>query len=744
MRISLLAASLAVLSFWITVTPLRSEVLVRISEDEVAHQVIEFGGRVWVALESGAFYVKDNSLAPVWRGKQVNTINSVHGEIWLGTEAGVFRVVGEQTYPQLTDQVGTPWVMSIQSTPDGVTWLGTDRGVFRVEGKVAQQTAVKEIVYTIEIVDTVAWAGTAKGAYRFDEFGTPEFLSTEGGPRAVSGIVVAADSTWLITNVVHFQYGPCFRVGADQSPTPIRGLENSQVTSLAAIDGEPWFGTTNGVYHLQEGHATRIDLPRISEPINAVSGENSEVWLGTTERAYRMRLGQGFEPIPIAAHKLGITGITSAAGKTWIWGETGAYRLDEDVEIKVETTAASFLGLLVTFGRTMRIAEMRYDRNGQDPYDGTVKTAFAAIMETNTETFNLAVQEGGFAPAKSLERTVPYGLQTLYLVAQDAYGNTTEHTRRNLLVLPTPWLLLGFVALISLILILILNRARISRVAAAMKVHGMDAGGLEQLTSTGNPFVDTAPLARWLVQVERQVCQVRCGDEYGTGFLVAPDLVMTCYHVVWRHLDGEVPAHGVKVRFDYRADTSGKEPSDDEGSWLDINAGSQIHYSRHSQADVDLLGDPTPHELDYAVLRLQYRVGNEPPPGETAPRGWVDLSSDLLLPKPDSPILIVQHPGREVTPPPQMPLQITFATPGFESPNANGTRVKYKPSTRPGSSGSPVYDRKLRAVALHHNRGQINPDAVGLTLNNRGIPLARIRADLPEEVREELVPPPKA
>lgn len=153
------------------------------------------------------------------------------------------------------------------------------------------------------------------------------------------------------------------------------------------------------------------------------------------------------------------------------------------------------------------------------------------------------------------------------------------------------------------------------------------------------------------------------------------------------------------------------------------------------------MGDPGEQELDFALLKLQDDAGNKIPAGEDRKRGWVDLSRDARLPASAAPILIVQHPSSDGGPAPQMPLQIAFATPGFENPNANGTRVAYKPSTKPGSSGSPVFGPDFRAVALHHNRGQIDPAAVDLVRNNRGIPLAKIRAALSAEARSLLVAP---
>lgn len=278
---------------------------------------------------------------------------------------------------------------------------------------------------------------------------------------------------------------------------------------------------------------------------------------------------------------------------------------------------------------------------------------------------------------------------------------------------------------------------------APVQTNGLDlTQALEKLTIPGDPFINTTRLARWMMRVERQVCQVRCGTEHGTGFLIAPDLVMTCYHVVEQHLKGQVNAAAVQVRFDYHGAVNGTEPSYDEGTWINIDATWQIPNSPYSQADLSLTGEPNPAELDFAILKLSEKVGQERVGVEQQARGWLDLSKDPPIPVQSDPILIVQHPQSLVPPPPQMPLQIAFATPGFGALNSMGTRLAYTPNTRQGSSGSPVFDGSLQVVALHHNRGQINPEAKELVKNNRGIPLGKIRAALADGARGLLAPPP--
>ncbi|KYG09374.1 hypothetical protein BE21_18360 [Sorangium cellulosum] len=275
-----------------------------------------------------------------------------------------------------------------------------------------------------------------------------------------------------------------------------------------------------------------------------------------------------------------------------------------------------------------------------------------------------------------------------------------------------------------------------------LDVRGADLhGALQELTSSGDPFIDTTRLATWMLRTERQVCLIRCGgSSSGTGFLVAPDLVLTCYHVVEKHLDGQVPIAGVQVRFDYRRSASGETPAYDE-AWMALDPGWTIPNAPYSQADLTLAGDPAPGELDFALIKLAQPAGYMTPPGEDRPRGWVDMSTDPALPAVQSPTLIVQHPQNDSAPPPQMPMQIAFATPGFLGSNANGTRLIYKPSTRRGSSGSPVFDPRLRAFGLHHKGGQMSAMAA-LAENNRGVPLDKIRGALSAEVRAKLVAPP--
>jgi hypothetical protein len=277
---------------------------------------------------------------------------------------------------------------------------------------------------------------------------------------------------------------------------------------------------------------------------------------------------------------------------------------------------------------------------------------------------------------------------------------------------------------------------------APFHADGLEAAGtLEQLTSSGDPFLDATRLAEWSTRVMPQVCAIRCGSTAGTGFLIGGNLILTNYHVVVKYLTKTVKASDVQVRFDYRTAADGSEPPYNN-DWMDIDESWNSPHSNYATEDTTLQGEPPKDKLDFAILRLRAEAGKQTPKGSDHPRGWIDLSGPLPLPAAESPTLIVQHPGRDNPPPPQLPLRVAVSTPGYERLNSTGVRTIYTPSTKPGSSGSPVFDGEFKPFALHQNRGEIRPDNPKLAKNNRGIPLQAIVDALAPDVRALLISPP--
>ena len=137
---------------------------------------------------------------------------------------------------------------------------------------------------------------------------------------------------------------------------------------------------------------------------------------------------------------------------------------------------------------------------------------------------------------------------------------------------------------------------------------------LEGLTSF-DPFLDLAELESWCGKVKKRVCQIRCaGKEQGTGFLIAPDLVLTCFHVIASHIDQDKRSE-IELRFDYHSIVDGSS-SVENLPWLKVDSDWEIPHAKYSSADVrserstpskdgDLLGTQLFRRRSRFVLRVK-------------------------------------------------------------------------------------------------------------------------------------------
>jgi hypothetical protein len=266
---------------------------------------------------------------------------------------------------------------------------------------------------------------------------------------------------------------------------------------------------------------------------------------------------------------------------------------------------------------------------------------------------------------------------------------------------------------------------------------------LEQTLVETNSFLDVDGWGSKLGRLETQVCRVEVtvqrGTAYGTGFLVAPDVVLTNYHVVEPLIMGEqgkttakgdsAAASDVVLRFDYKVLADGGVLN--RGTEYRLASQWRVDVSPVSGADLkgaDATALPAEDELDFALLRLDRLAGDEKIGAKGEPesttRGWIEAPTAEYEFTPDSPLFILQHPDKA-------PLKLALDTRAVIEVNGNDTRVRYRTNTEPGSSGSPCFDQNWNLVALHHS-GDPNYDQVNPPTFNRGIPMAAIRRLLAE------------
>ena len=215
----------------------------------------------------------------------------------------------------------------------------------------------------------------------------------------------------------------------------------------------------------------------------------------------------------------------------------------------------------------------------------------------------------------------------------------------------------------------------------------------EKILREANSFLDPSIWGKKFSEIQVQVCRIEFpkGQAQGTGFLIAPNVVITNFHVMEDVINRNAAYSDVILRFDYQ-NLRDNEPS--EGTEYYLSEKWLIDQSPYLKNNKN--GLPTIDELDYALLRVDGEPGNNTigEPGSPI-RGWIKLPTKPDNFSPNTPLFILQHPNGK-------PLKLALDTDGIIDVNENGTRVRYKTNTEPGSSGSPCFNSNWDLVALHH------------------------------------------
>ena len=236
------------------------------------------------------------------------------------------------------------------------------------------------------------------------------------------------------------------------------------------------------------------------------------------------------------------------------------------------------------------------------------------------------------------------------------------------------------------------------REAVREKLEALYANGRENWLDVG--FLSGGARAA------QAVCRLEWQKQgQGTGFLVAPDLILTNYHVLYPpEYTGTVTTRlrACEVRFGaYRLPDGG------------ISAGNRV-TKLHPEA---LVAASETDQLDYALLRLREPV-------EDGARIVSALFSEDEIYE-EQYANIIQHPlGKEM----KVALrhnQVVALRP---------QRVYYLSDTLNGSSGAPVFDDEWRVIALHRAAGLRDEQGQVIVEANEGVPIL----DILREIRPHL------
>ncbi|BBE72959.1 trypsin-like serine peptidase [Oharaeibacter diazotrophicus] len=192
-------------------------------------------------------------------------------------------------------------------------------------------------------------------------------------------------------------------------------------------------------------------------------------------------------------------------------------------------------------------------------------------------------------------------------------------------------------------------------------------------------------------RASRSICRIEIGDRgaVGTGFLIRPDIIATCYHVFGRD-DLEVRRNISLSRLQFGAIST--DTSNDTVQYIPL-AGAEILSA--SAIDID----------DYIMLRIEVGDFNK-----------------FVLPISESPlgrggsINILHHPRG-------IAMQLDISPSGITWLGSN--RTQYICNAQVGSSGAPCFDDQWNVVALHH---AMRTKAFGVA--GEGIPINKISQKL--------------
>jgi signal transduction histidine kinase/ligand-binding sensor domain-containing protein len=254
-----------------------------------------------------------------------------HGDLWIGTNKGLFELDQTSNHPQLQAVLGTSSILSTFQDGEGDIWVGTETGgldILRQQNFRTVPGLSDHVITAIaQASGSAMWVGTNGDGLDRWQAGVTQHFSTSKG--LLSDIILtlapgANDSIWVGTpdGLNHLE-------GAKvQTYTSADGLPDDLIRSLLVDnDGSLWIGTRRGLAHWQNNRFatfTRADGLG-SDLIGTLLQSHSpnsphDLWIGTLNGLSRLRDGK----ITTFTTKDGLSGdiITSLAeypqGTLWI------------------------------------------------------------------------------------------------------------------------------------------------------------------------------------------------------------------------------------------------------------------------------------------------------------------------------------------------------------------------------------------------------------------------------------------
>ncbi len=209
------------------------------------------------------------------------------GNLWIGTNKGLFSLTRSDTHPQLQPAIGSSAILSLFEDHESNLWVGTETTGLHVLRRQTFRTlpAVSDhIVTAITQTGDSMWIGTnGDGLYR-QHSGKIQQLSTHDD--LISDVILslapgAHNSLWVGTpdGLNRFENSKV------STYTSADGLPDDFIRSLLAdTDGSVWIGTRRGLAHLEDNNVTTYTRANglKSDLIGALlKSTNNDLWIAT-------------------------------------------------------------------------------------------------------------------------------------------------------------------------------------------------------------------------------------------------------------------------------------------------------------------------------------------------------------------------------------------------------------------------------------------------------------------------------
>ena len=209
-----------------------------------------------------------------------------------------------------------------------------------------------------------------------------------------------------------------------------------------------------------------------------------------------------------------------------------------------------------------------------------------------------------------------------------------------------------------------------------------DEARLEKIIGGQNNLLRINWLEKALA-ASKAVCRVVCADgNLGTGFLTKEGYIFTNNHVIG---SAEI-AKTARIEFNYEIGSDGKTKS-------------RTSY----EIDASDFKTSPPTEFDFARVKVIDRAD-----APLSQWGFVEFDPDAI-PAVGEAVTIIQHPKGE---------DKQIALNANEVLGQLNQHLFYTTDTEPGSSGSPVFNKDWKVVAIHH-AGKTDAEG-GLVINAKG------------------------